>query len=175
MSKFLAGYSRREISRLRTKFWSHVHPDGRDHDLPVNQCWEWNGATTNGNPMYGTKDKFKSARYTAYALEVGDFDESFHVVTTCLNPLCVNPAHLTLVKRRPENDASDDLKQRAVAAVTYAVKTGAIQAASKQRCVMCGKQAQDYHHHKGYDAAHRLDVTPVCKKCHRRVEWETIR
>lgn len=30
----------------------------------------------------------------------------------------------------------------------------------------CGKQAEQYHHHLGYAPEHRLDVIPVCIKCH---------
>ena len=30
----------------------------------------------------------------------------------------------------------------------------------------CGKQAEQYHHYLGYAPEHRLDVIPVCCKCH---------
>jgi hypothetical protein len=38
--------------------------------------------------------------------------------------------------------------------------------ASTKMCLHCGKQAKDWHHHRGYDRAHRFDVIPLCKKCH---------
>jgi hypothetical protein len=33
-------------------------------------------------------------------------------------------------------------------------------------CVDCGAQAQEYHHHNGYEPEHLLDVIPVCRACH---------
>lgn len=38
--------------------------------------------------------------------------------------------------------------------------------ASERRCYYCDKQAVAWHHHKGYDRQHRLDVIPLCHKCH---------
>lgn len=37
---------------------------------------------------------------------------------------------------------------------------------STQKCVVCGNQAENYHHHLGYDPEHWLDVIPVCVICH---------
>lgn len=37
-------------------------------------------------------------------------------------------------------------------------------------CVVCGKPANEYHHFKGYDPEHWLDVIAVCRKCHRELE-----
>lgn len=30
----------------------------------------------------------------------------------------------------------------------------------------CGEQAKEYHHHKGYEVKHHLDVIPLCAACH---------
>jgi hypothetical protein len=30
----------------------------------------------------------------------------------------------------------------------------------------CGKPAQHYHHHLGYEKKHRLHVIPLCTECH---------
>lgn len=34
------------------------------------------------------------------------------------------------------------------------------------QCINCGNQAKQYHHHKGYDIEHWLDVVPMCIPCH---------
>jgi hypothetical protein len=59
-------------------------------------------------------------------------------------------------------------KYKAHEALTYAVKTGKLPAVQSQKCSVCkNKQAQEYHHHRGYDKEHWLDVIPVCSKCHK--------
>ena len=49
--------------------------------------------------------------------------------------------------------------------ISNAIQNGKIQKPSFYKCI-CGKQAEQYHHHKGYEPEHWLDVIPVCKKCH---------
>ena len=39
-----------------------------------------------------------------------------------------------------------------------------------QNSHICGKQGEQYHHHKGYAPEHRLDVVPICRKCHDELE-----
>lgn len=65
-------------------------------------------------------------------------------------------------KRKPE-------RWKAVAAVNYAVKTGKLPKQDTLPCVHCNRTAQQYHHHKGYEREHWLDVVPVCRKCHTAV------
>lgn len=177
MTTILEGYSRREMSRLRTRFWAHVHPDGRDHDLPEDACWIWQGSTfQNGHPAAGTKRRIYPARFIAYALEVEDFKEGHHILAMCRNEMCVNPAHMRLVTRRPENDASPEMKLAAHTAVNTAVwQYGSLPQVSTQACADCGAPATGYHHHLGYEPDHWLDVTPLCTVCHRRAEWKIIR
>lgn len=55
---------------------------------------------------------------------------------------------------------------RARDAVNNAVKGGEIPPITSLDCIRCSKPAHHYHHHKGYDEAHQLDVVPVCRKCH---------
>jgi hypothetical protein len=55
-------------------------------------------------------------------------------------------------------------------AVNNAVKDDRLPHVSTLLCVRCGKQAEEYHHHKGYDKKHRLDVQPVCIVCHRAID-----
>jgi len=53
--------------------------------------------------------------------------------------------------------------------VGYAVSRGKIPKASTLQCG-CGKQAQHYHHHRGYAPEFWLDVIPVCALCHKKAE-----
>lgn len=62
--------------------------------------------------------------------------------------------------------------RRAHSAVGTAVKRGKMPKAPELTCVQCGAQASHYHHHHGYDRAHRLDVVPLCHTCHLVVHQE---
>ena len=59
-------------------------------------------------------------------------------------------------------------KQRAKNAVKYAVKTGRLKPVSENVCIGCGNGAEEYHHHS-YATVDRLNVIPLCKRCHKRV------
>ena len=49
--------------------------------------------------------------------------------------------------------------------VNHQVRIGKMPKASTMRC-LCGNQAVEYHHHKGYKLKHCFDVIPLCKQCH---------
>ncbi len=83
-------------------------------------------------------------------------------------------------KRRAENPgkaaagyrvykARNPEKVAARAAVKRAVISGKLPKCTSLACVACGKPAEGYHHNKGYDRAHWLDVSPVCRICHERL------
>ena len=55
---------------------------------------------------------------------------------------------------------------RAHNAVSYAISRGNLPSLDTQKCLECGKTATRYHHHNGYDRKHRLDVVPLCGRCH---------
>ncbi len=57
---------------------------------------------------------------------------------------------------------------KARTAISHAIAEGKIPPAKKLQCVLCKKQAHEYHHHMGYAKKHHSDVIPVCKKCHSR-------
>jgi len=65
-------------------------------------------------------------------------------------------------------------QQRAAAAVYAAVAEGRLPHASTLPCEGCGAPAVEHHHHAGYEPAHHLDVTAVCRKCHRRIHNGTL-
>lgn len=63
----------------------------------------------------------------------------------------------------PENE----MKHNARAAIRRAIKKGILPKVNTLMCSNCKvNQAEHYHHHNGYDKEHRIDVIPVCQKCH---------
>ena len=54
-------------------------------------------------------------------------------------------------------------------AIGHAIETGHLPKATSLYCHNCGKDAEQYHHHKGYTQEYRLDVVPVCLKCHVKI------
>lgn len=56
-------------------------------------------------------------------------------------------------------------KNRARGAVNDAIRRGDLPKASSAACE-CNAQAACYHHHKGYEPEHWLDVIPLCQECH---------
>lgn len=58
-------------------------------------------------------------------------------------------------------------KKKAHTLISNSVKLGKIPNIKTLTCSVCkNKQAEHYHHHKGYEEKHWLDVIPVCKVCH---------
>ncbi len=78
-------------------------------------------------------------------------------------------------KPKPGRDGD---KRQARARVNILVKRGQLPRPNTLPCDTCGHVWQDgdaqheYHHHKGYAAAHHLDVIPLCNPCHRRSQRE---
>ncbi len=62
----------------------------------------------------------------------------------------------------------DPLKTKAKRAVNHAVESGRLANVKLLPCFDCGKNAQEYHHYRGYKNPHWLDVQALCAKCHRR-------
>lgn len=59
------------------------------------------------------------------------------------------------------------LKKAARRCVHSAVRRGRLPRVTTLICVECGeRQAEHYHHYKGYAVEHRLDVVAVCARCH---------
>ena len=55
--------------------------------------------------------------------------------------------------------------------VAKAIKRGDIESPANFKCVSCSKKrAKHYHHHKGYAKKHWLDVVPVCRQCHGKLD-----
>jgi len=68
-------------------------------------------------------------------------------------------------KRYKDNPANSN-QIKAAQALNNAVRDKAIPHISTQRCSLCNGQADQYHHHEGYEKEHWLDAIPVCRQCH---------
>lgn len=78
---------------LPIRFWSKV--DLTDSD----KCWNWTAATDNdGYGQIKSDGKMVKAHRLSWALfnEEPLPDKELHVIHSCDNPSCVNPAHLSL-------------------------------------------------------------------------------
>jgi hypothetical protein len=61
------------------------------------------------------------------------------------------------------------IKRKARYFLNNAINAGKLPRVKYLKCAFCSKTAQEYHHHKGYDEVHWLDVIPVCKDCHKKL------
>ncbi len=79
----------------RARFWVKVdkspHPKG---------CWIWTGATKKSKAVrygnFSVSGRTISAHRASYAIAHGGCADPRQVLHSCDNPLCVNPAHLSL-------------------------------------------------------------------------------
>jgi hypothetical protein len=76
-----------------------------------------------------------------------------------------NLSRLASIARKYRKIHAD--RQAARNAVNDAVIRGVIVAPKHLICSNCKKQAQEYHHYKGYKREHWLDVIPLCRDCHK--------
>lgn len=76
-----------------------------------NQCWIWTGMSLDlhGSPMMGIKLSdgtwgTVNVNRVVYWLTHGDYDEDMIVIRDpCNNPICINPAHMKLIKKEDHN------------------------------------------------------------------------
>lgn len=93
---------------LEVRFWKHVDkvkgPDG---------CWPWQGASSQhgyGHINSGPKPNRRLiASRVSYELANGPIPPGAHVLHSCDNPPCVNPAHLFLGD--PKDNSDDKVKK----------------------------------------------------------------
>lgn len=81
-------------------------------------------------------------------------------------------AHLKWQKEHPGRikDYTDNNpdKVQAKSAINSLTRSGKIPRAKDCKCVTCGEQAYDYHHHRGYLPEHWGSVIPLCRACHKQ-------
>jgi hypothetical protein len=86
---------------MEDRFWRQVNKD------TTNGCWLWTGPDVGknkklGKPSYGQlywKGSRIYAHKLSYILHFGDVEAGYEIDHNCLNPKCVNPAHLEKVTR----------------------------------------------------------------------------
>ena len=59
------------------------------------------------------------------------------------------------------------MRIRARDAVKYATRVGKLPKPKTLQCYLCFEPANEYHHYLGYKPKHKLDVLPICTKCHK--------
>jgi len=87
------------------RFWSKVNKAGED------DCWEWNGScNNNGYGRFYLNNKMQRAHRVSWELTNGPIPAGMHVLHTCDNPKCVNPAHCFL--GTPQDNMDDKVRKK---------------------------------------------------------------
>jgi len=63
--------------------------------------------------------------------------------------------------------------RRATSAVSHAIRDGKLPRLEILKCHYCHEQAEQYHHHLGYEPEHFLNVVSVCRSCHSFIHRDT--
>ena len=64
-------------------------------------------------------------------------------------------------------------RRKAGNAVNSAIRAGKLPCPNSLQCYYCPNPAQEYHH-PNYAKKHRLDVLPICKKCHIKLRFKMV-
>ena len=75
---------------LLQRYWSRVDKRGPD------ECWNWTGTTSRGYGKFYDGVAMRRAHRYAWQFAHGEWPGEWHVLHSCDNPLCQNPAHLKL-------------------------------------------------------------------------------
>jgi HNH endonuclease len=84
-----------ELEAIRERFWSKVDVSGGG-----GACWPWTAAINHERGGYGQfklglpEKKTIRCNRMAWILARGDIEDGLHVLHSCDNPRCCNPAHL---------------------------------------------------------------------------------
>ena len=81
-----------ETDKLKARFETKYTVEG--------ECWIWHGHTDHDIPVFPVKRRYRSARQVALKIYTERNIPPKHVTrSTCGNPLCVNPDHVTIIPR----------------------------------------------------------------------------
>jgi hypothetical protein len=77
---------------IEARFWAKV----RIPEAPqcAKMCWEWTGSLAKGYGQMKVDGEVLRTHRIAYEIENGPLEDGEHVLHSCDNPLCANPAHL---------------------------------------------------------------------------------
>lgn len=73
-----------------------------------------------------------------------------------------------IIRRRLERHYEDKRQAQAHNRIQAAIASRQLQPPTECECAECGNPAQEYHHE---NYAQPLDVTPLCRGCHRRLHY----
>lgn len=65
-------------------------------------------------------------------------------------------------------------RRKARRMINNAIRDGRFPHISMQKCIICSKPAEEYHHYLGYAPEHWFDVQAVCKSCHIILDKATV-
>lgn len=80
----------------REAFWARVDKTG--------ECWEWQGAASDGYGDIWWEGRKDRAHRVSYALEVGEIGDGMYVDHRCRNRICVRPSHLREATPKQNNE-----------------------------------------------------------------------
>ena len=145
--------SKCQLIKPKKDFYKHVGcKDGTRPDCK--ECHKKSGAKRISKSQ---KSEYDKLRYKENRQEV--INRAAKWKKTDKGRIAARRSAKTQRDRHPE-------KYRARNAVYQAIKRGKIPHPSTLKCINCNKNAKQYHHHNGYGKKERLDVIPVCIKCH---------
>jgi hypothetical protein len=91
----------------QARFWSKVSiPEGPHHNR---ECWPWANSTAKGYGQIKVRGAVLRAHRVAYEIVNGTVPTGLHILHTCDNTLCVNPAHL---RAGTHQDNMDEKRER---------------------------------------------------------------
>ena len=94
-----------------------------------------------------------------------DKGREFHITAAKRYKQTAQGKRVTRISSKKYRDKSK-IKTKARYVVSEAVRKGLLPKPDTAKCRLCPEQGQEYHHHRGYEKEHWLDVIPVCTSCH---------
>lgn len=143
----------------KTKPLSEFHIDRSRKDSHTPACKICRNATMK---KYYQTEKGKKARKRYQKTEKGkEAQKRSHLKyeKTEKGKAAIHKARKHFYARHPN-------REKAKRAVNNAIQAGKLPRANTLQCYYCPAQADQYHHWRGYELEHWLNVVPVCVKCH---------